>query len=571
MTAESYFSLIRSFDLFKNCSDEFVRSFASAVAMRQAPAGTAILTQGQNNTELFILCSGKVVVLVDEEPVAVLEKPGDPIGEISVLLARGATATVVPQTDVQYLSIDVKDLEVFIARAPGDFGYQLFRAFTNVLSEKIVRTNDKARRFELANRTLDLKVKERTADLQKKTDELETRNGELIASHRKLEELYSTKEVTFKKLIDLQSHYLEPLLETVKELEVQVAPAEAVKIGRAKSQIQGSIDMLRPVSALYSTEQAMRSRRVLLVEKDRKQQVLAKMALGGTGVRLDVASTIEEGAELLKGGGQFDLAFVSSELAELIPQIKSISPGTKLVFMASSNVPAELPVLKQHAKDISNIVSRHPEDRTFTVKNVATTVGKLVSQDFFGLEKYMIWGVEVQSKIVTSSAQRPELIEGMQDYFKNLGMRSVIFDRAAAVAEEILMNAIYDAPVDKSGKPLYNQLDRKQVVNLQKNEYGEFRYACDGMLAAISVADPFGAFPMQTLIKYLERNYSGSVETHEEGKGGAGRGLHQIIESSDLVVFNVRRNIRTEVIALFNLDPKAVVEGAKPSFHFFLE
>ena len=570
MAAQDYFDLIRSFNLFKSCSDDFVRSFASAVSPRKAAEGVAILTQGQKNTELFILCSGKVVILVDDESVAVLGTPGDPIGEISVLLSREATATVVPQTAVEYLAIDVTDLEKFIAAAPGDFGYQLFRAFANVLSEKIVRTNDKARRFELANRTLDAKVKERTADLQKKTDELENRNGELIASHRKLEELYSTKEVTFKKLIELQSQYLEPLMETFKEIEPTIPTQATPKFERAKAQIEGSISMLRPVSELYSTEQAMRSRRVLLVEKDRKQQTLAKMALGGTGVHLDIAASIEEATEFLNGGGKFDLAFVSSEMASLIPEIKKSSPNVKLVFMASSNVPAELPILKQYSADISNIVSRHPEDRTFTVKNVATTVAKLVANDFFGLEKYMIWGVEVQEKVVSKSNERDQLIDGMSEYFRNLGMRSTICEKAATVAEEILMNAIYDAPI-KDGKSRYNQLDRKQMVELEKNEFATFRYACDGMLAAVSVSDPFGGFKMDTLLTYLGRNYSGDSQPQDAGKGGAGRGLHQIIESSDLVVFNIHRNRRTEVIALFNIDPKSVVEDAKPSFHFFRE
>lgn len=571
MAAEQYFDLIRSFQLFANCNDEFVHAFAASVSMRKAVEGEEILKQNQENSELFILCSGKVQVLVDDEAVAVMERPGDPIGEISVLLARRATATVVCKTAVEYLVMDVKDLDKYVANAPGDFGYQLYRSFTHVLAGKIVSTNDKARRFELANRTLDTKVKERTADLQKKTDEVESRNGELIASHRKLEELYSTKEMTFKKLNELQSVYLEPLLEVLSQLERSAASSDLMPIQKAKAQISGSISMLRPVSELYSTEQAMRSRRVLLVEKDRKQQVLAKMALGGTGVRLDVASSVEEGSALLKGGGQFDLAFVSSELADIIPEVRASSPNAKLVFMASSNVPAELPILKKYAKDISNIVSRHPEDRTFTVKNVATTVGKLVANDFFGLEKYMIWGVEVQSKPVTNSSDRGSLIEGMQEYLQNLGVRSAIFERAGAVAEELLMNAIYDAPVSEDGKPLFNQLDRKQAVTLEKSQQAVFRYSCDGMLAAVSVSDPFGGFPMQTLINYLERNYSGSADLQEAGKGGAGRGLHQIIESSDLVVFNVRKSIRTEVIALFNLDPKAVIEGAKPSFHFFIE
>ncbi|RYX79916.1 hypothetical protein EON83_30780 [bacterium] len=91
------------------------------------------------------------------------------------------------------------------------------------------------------------------------------------------------------------------------------------------------------------------------------------------------------------------------------------------------------------------------------------------------------------------------------------------------------------------------------------------------MLAAISVSDPFGAFRMQTLLDYLERNAKSKGESIQtNGKGGAGRGLHHIINSSDLVVFNVRENAKTEVIAFFNLDPGAKDESPR-QFHFFSE
>jgi len=44
-----------------------------------------------------------------------------------------------------------------------------------------------------------------------------------------------------------------------------------------------------------------------------------------------------------------------------------------------------------------------------------------------------------------------------------------------------------------------------------------------------------------------------------------------IVESSDLVVFNVKRLVSTEVMAFFNLDTRSKTEHQQPSFHFFLE
>lgn len=575
---------IKSIELFKSFSAELVKTLSEIATVESTLPGKHILVEGQTNDRLMILLSGRVEVLVEGEPVAVLSTPGDLMGEISVFTARPITASLVALTPVEYLSVSIRDLGHDTSREDEDFGYQLYKTLSWVLSEKIIRTNQKARKFEIANRdllaakaqleeinrTLDLKVKERTQQLRESNIELENRHLELVTSHRKLEELYSTKDVTFKKLSELQEAYLIPLRESVAKLESKGAEEKA-KLERVMAQIDHSIEILKPLSELYSTEQAIRSRHVLLAEDDSRQMVASKLALSGSGVQLELVKGIDKARALLaKEEIRFDLAFVSTKLSDLIPEILEAQPKCKVSLMISSDIAGELSTLRKYANKISNVVSRHPEDRTFTVKNVATTASKLVSDDFFGLEKYLIWGVDVQSQRVANSTDREPMIAEMKKHFASVGVRGSIGDRAALVSEELLMNAIYDAPTDDSGKAIYNHLPRTEKVHLKPQECGEFRYACDGMFASVSVSDPFGAFKIETLLNYLERNYSGNLETGEKGKGGAGKGLHIIIENSDLVVFNVHKNVCTEVIALFNLDPSQMGDESKPSFHFFL-
>ena len=134
------------------------------------------------------------------------------------------------------------------------------------------------------------------------------------------------------------------------------------------------------------------------------------------------------------------------------------------------------------------------------------------------------------------------------------------------------MNAIYDAPTDKDGKSLYNHIERTQELILKPEEQGLVRFATDGMLIAVSVQDPFGSLKGSTILKYLDANYSGTAGdiNAKEGKGGAGRGLHQIVENSDLVVFNVDPGKKTEAIALFNVEVKEAAHQ-NSSFHLFIK
>lgn len=148
-----------------------------------------------------------------------------------------------------------------------------------------------------------------------------------------------------------------------------------------------------------------------------------------------------------------------------------------------------------------------------------------------------------------------------------MGVRSSVLDRVNTASEEMLMNAIYDAPVDSKGNALFNHLTRKEEVVLDTHQQSQLRYGSDGMLLAVSVVDPFGALSRDIIIDYLLSCYNGVAGSLNETKGGAGRGLHQIIENSDLTIFNVKKGVRTEVICLFNLDGQK--RETQPSFHYF--
>ena len=75
----------------------------------------------------------------------------------------------------------------------------------------------------------------------------------------------------------------------------------------------------------------------------------------------------------------------------------------------------------------------------------------------------------------------------------------------------------------------------------------------------------------ETLLSYLESCFGNEEnEIATENKGGAGKGLFMIIENSDLVIFNIKEGVKTEVIALFNMDVNKTKQHRTPSFHYFL-
>ncbi|MGK5092018.1 response regulator [Deltaproteobacteria bacterium TL4] len=414
---------------------------------------------------------------------------------------------------------------------------------------------------------LERKVEQRTNLLHESMTQLEQQNTTLAASNRKLEDLHTTKTKILEKLRTVQDTHLRQLLETLAELH----QLKSKKMGKPLRQITRNAhkleEALRPITSLYISEQAISNKRVLLAETTKKQQIVAKLALGGTGVKLDIVDTMEAGIRQIEEQ-HYDIVCANIELIGLCQIAKEKNEKVQTVLMTSENASSYLPILKANPF-ISNIVSRNEEDRNFTLKNITTTISKLISQDLFGIEKYLNWGVDIIQHPIKGSNEREDLVNKMASHFKDLGLRQSIISKCEIVAEELLMNAIYDAPTDASGKPIYNHLPRTVPVYLSPEEEGTFSYACDGVLLAISTVDPFGALDRGTILDYLQSCYEGKAGSLNEKKGGAGRGLFQMIETADLVVMNVKLKIETEVIVIFNIDQNRAKGDQNTSLHYF--
>ena len=388
----------------------------------------------------------------------------------------------------------------------------------------------------------------------------------LTAGHEKDGFLRQLKDMTFDKLVTLNRAELHPLKSALEHTPGgKATQGTIIDITR---RLESMLTLLDRLSSWYFSEKSLESKRVLLAECDRKAQILTKMALGGTGVDLDIVDDLATGRDYL-ATRDYDILCVNTEMIELAQEARDHNPDIDMVFLTADDIRVYLPVVRDYPK-LSNIVSRGENDRTFTVRSITTTINKLANRDLFGLEKYLAWGIDVNEAVVTGSETRYDLIERMEADFRALGLRRTIVTKCATVAEELLLNAIYDAPHGADGKARYAH-DRTAPIELARQEHGLFRWACDGVLAAVSVQDPFGLVERDTILDYLESCYLGrpNPAKPQDVKGGAGQGIFMVMEIADLAVFNVKRGLRSEVIALLAVDLETRKRIKTSSFHFF--
>lgn len=510
---------------------------APLLSIRTFEPGDVILAEGAMNELLFFLIEGAISIVRAGETIATLNKPGTILGEMSIITRKVCSASNIVRATSTLVVLELRKVPTLTSPIATRVTSALNLLFSVNLAEKLDTTNEKARLFEITNREL------KAAKIA-----LEA------ASADKISELAANQRVVLRKLKSILEEEIVPLSE-------QVSGEVSTRLKKIYSQVE-------PLVRNFKAESSLRDKRVLMVEDNIDEQINAKMSLGGTGVDFTVIADPELAKSVIQDKF-FDVICVNANFVELIAFAHAIHPKTKFVFLTSEPIETYFQTVLTHP-ELSTVLSRHPEDRTFTVRNIASTIRKLSGQDIFGMEKYLNWGTEVFETTVTSSEQRPELIAKLEDYLDSIAIRGGLKRKSTRVAEELLMNAIYDAPADENGKSLYNHIDRGNPLVLKPNEYATFRYACDGTFLAISVVDPFGGLRRSTIINYLDRCFNQKVGEGEiEGKGGGGNGLFQIIQSSSLTAFNVEPKTRTEVIALLNINIQMEKVSTHPSFHYF--
>src|SRR4051794_30937659 len=90
-----------------------------------------------------------------------------------------------------------------------------------------------------------------------------------------------------------------------------------------------------------------------------------------------------------------------------------------------------------------------------TAGQVTSTVAKLLARDLFGVDKILPWGVRVYSALVSDYNEKAAAIAAIGDFAQVMGVRRKYREHIDRCVDEMLMNALYDAPVDDQGKPLF--------------------------------------------------------------------------------------------------------------------
>ncbi|MEZ4322204.1 MAG: hypothetical protein R3F61_32325 [Myxococcota bacterium] len=160
------------------------------------------------------------------------------------------------------------------------------------------------------------------------------------------------------------------------------------------------------------------------------------------------------------------------------------------------------------------------------------------------------WGTTNISWTPKSTADLRRIVTQIEGMARSLGCERREAMAVSTAAHELLMNAMYDAPVGPDGRPLYAH-DRANEITLGDHEVPRFRFTLGSDFLGLDASDPFGRLPRN---RFFEGVLRGHMNMTGEGApaldtshGGAGLGLHTLYSSGTVLRAELHPLKRTHV------------------------
>ncbi|MFN3202035.1 MAG: ATP-binding protein [Bradymonadia bacterium] len=234
---------------------------------------------------------------------------------------------------------------------------------------------------------------------------------------------------------------------------------------------------------------------------------------------------------------------------QLLRQVHQVCPDAALIVLSQTTTPKALEALFDEPW-LTHLMAL---DSPWLVPDFTATLAKLQGADLFGLDRYLPWGTRLHSHRIGGSADKGIVFDGIESLMASMGIEGRVVHHLHAIADELLMNAIYDAPIDATGQPRYTDRARGEVVTLEAHERPTVRFGCDGRRFGISVTDPFGGLDPAVLRRYIGKGLRKAADQIDTKPGGAGLGLYVLFSSLHTLCLNLVPGRCTEVVGLIDV------------------
>lgn len=247
----------------------------------------------------------------------------------------------------------------------------------------------------------------------------------------------------------------------------------------------------------------------------------------------------------------FDFNISSSSLSfqKMLPVIKAFSEPLHVFALANRSI-FELPPVYQ-LKAVGHYLVRHYDE--FSLNWIAKLVENLTFGRSLKLENLKDPDVTIQKLLLKSSAEKTSAVEAVGRVLEKRKLNARYLQMMLRNLDELLMNAIFNAPRDENDVFYRRDLNRHSLLKFSEQETVTLRMAFNRDSVTLSVLDQFGSFEPKDAWGVVRVDYQNKPYKLNEltQTGELGLGLKGIAGSEVALMISTKPTVETEAIFSF--------------------
>ena len=200
---------------------------------------------------------------------------------------------------------------------------------------------------------------------------------------------------------------------------------------------------------------------------------------------------------------------------------------------------------------LGHFVMRSEKDPQGTGAHYARMVQASMAERAFGLERFLAPGTKIQVVKLENSTKKRSAVEAVKSYLVAAHFQSRMATVIANAVDELLMNAIFDAPTDGLGRPTLGATLRSTSMALEGRHAVELHVGFDGNIVGLTAVDLFGSLDKRKLLSHISMKYTKEEYKIKSSTASAGLGLATVFHTGGSFFFASESRVRTEVTVFF--------------------
>jgi hypothetical protein len=302
------------------------------------------------------------------------------------------------------------------------------------------------------------------------------------------------------------------------------------------------------------------SKNLLLISSDPIDQVFAAEVSKKAGLNVIHVQDLMEGVRTI-AEKEVAVTFIDASSQKTYETLEKALQESVGLFSDKLN-PNFIHFLSNQDFDVAEYLCKSPLFGHFIYKNYQASpieagqhYGRIIRATLldraFGLSQIVDPGTKVQTVKIINSGQKTDAVEAVRSFATAAKFQDRMASIIANAVDELLLNAIYDAPVDQLGKPIYSTISRSTLLELKGNAEVQMCVSFDGKYIAVTVTDQHGSLLKSKLLTHLSKVYVNEEYKVKSSVAGAGIGLANVFLTGGSFFFASETGSKTEVTIFF--------------------